>query len=71
MRYQDQHFSYDKAGPALFDQLASQLLLQETRPTHYQLDAINLSSQPPQQTSVYLRYKQHIEEILNTSVLSQ
>ena len=71
MRYRDQHFSYDKAGPALFDQLASQLLLQETRPTHYQLDAINLSSQPPQQTCVYLRYKQHIEEILNTSVLSQ
>ncbi len=71
MRYQDQFFRYDKIGTALFDQLASQLLLQEKRPTHYQLDAINLSIQAPQQSSVYLRYKQHIEEMLNTSVLSQ
>jgi adenylate cyclase class 1 len=71
LRYRDQTFLYAHAGQALFDELASRLLLQETRPTHYQLDAINLSSQGPQQTSVYLRYKQHIEEMLNTSVLSQ
>ncbi|MDF1692652.1 MAG: class I adenylate cyclase [Zhongshania sp.] len=71
MRYQDQVFLYAKTGPALFDEVASQLLLQETQPTHYQLDAMDLSALPPQQTSVYLRYKQHIEEMLNTSVLSQ
>jgi hypothetical protein len=26
---------------------------------------------PPQQTCLYMRYKQHIEEILNTSVLAR
>ena len=70
MRCNDQLFSYAQSGQLLFDELAEQLQLLNERPQHYQLSRINLSVMPPQQSCVYMRYKQHIEEILNTSVLT-
>jgi len=70
MRCNDQLFSYAQSGQLLFDELAEQLQLLNERPQHYQLSRINLSVMPPQQSCVYMRYKQHIEEILNTSVLA-
>ncbi len=70
MRCNDQLFSYAHAGQKLFDELAEQLQLLNKQPQHYQLNRIDLSMMLPQQTCVYMRYKQHIEEILNTSVLA-
>lgn len=71
MRCGDQLFRYAQAGQALFDELAEQLQLLSDAPQHYHLHRIDLSIMPPQQTCVYMRYKQHIEEILNTSVLAR
>ncbi|WP_269620211.1 class I adenylate cyclase [Zhongshania sp. BJYM1] len=71
MRCNDQLFRYAQAGQQLFDELAKQLQLLSATPQHYYLSKINLGIMPPQQTCVYMRYKQHIEEILNTSVLAR
>ncbi|CAA0102947.1 Adenylate cyclase [Zhongshania aliphaticivorans] len=70
MRCNDQLFRYAQAGQELFNELAEQLQLLSDKPEYYRLNKINLSIMPPQQTCVYMRYKQHIEEILNTSVLA-
>lgn len=71
MRCNDQLFRYKQAGQELFDELAEQLQLLSATPQHYTLNRIDLSIMPAQQTCVYMRYKQHIEEILNTSVLAR
>jgi adenylate cyclase class 1 len=69
--YHQQLFTYADAGAALFDQLARQLRTEAAQATYYTLDSIHLGGHSKQQSSVYLRYKQHIEDMLNTSVLAQ
>lgn len=58
-------FHYADKGAALFAGLATSL--HSAHPGHawFRLDHLNLSQLPPQQTSVYMRYKYHIEAMLN------
>ena len=51
-------------GDSVFRRLASQLRERFPNQRRFYLDRLSLADSQPQQTSVYLRYKRYVEELL-------
>lgn len=65
LRWNNQLLRYRDEGPKLFARLVAQLHERYPEQRQLHIDRLVLGSEPPQQTSVYLRYKRYLEEEIN------
>ncbi len=64
LRWNNQLLCHADEGDSVFRRLASQLRERFPDQRRFYLDRLSLADSEPQQTSVYLRYKRYVEELL-------
>ena len=68
VRWNNQQLYYRDEGAKLFTRLATQLVERYPKQRHFAIDRVNLGNKPPQQTTVYMRYKRYLEELIQREV---